>query len=211
MEDYKGNSDVEKSSIERKPVAPVTSNVTVKPASSQDKPKSKFFAEDGKSVMANVVDYVVLPGIKKMVSDIVKQGVDWLIYGNKGSSQSNTMGQVSYSRYYINQMNPNPIQAAPSWGSPAPVNQPMPQKPSIYAVNDVNFNERADAEEVLIRLRDSIVRYGSVSVADFYDMINQHCSFTDQKYGWFDLTTAEVIRTRTGYSIDFPRVQPIEL
>ena len=92
----------------------------------------------------------------------------------------------------------------------SPINGNSPNQPTLYSVNEVVFPERADAEEVLLKMRESIASYGMVSVADFYDLINQRCSFTDQKWGWRDLRTADVIRVDAGFSIRFPRVSPLE-
>lgn len=182
-------------------VKPVTSNVVIKNDDSQ-KNKKKFFAEDAKTVGGHVLESVIFPSLQKLLSDMVKSGIDWLIYGSKGSQMRSGPGTVSYSSYY----NRGNTIGVPTYTTP------MANKPqnTIYAVNDVIFNDRGEAEEVLLRMKESISRYSMVSVADFYDLIGQRCNHTDQKYGWYNLNTADIIRVSDGYSIRFPRVQAIE-
>lgn len=202
MEDnLKGNSNASKKTEEIAPtstVKPITTNVTVK-NSSVNKITKKFFAEDMKTVGGHVADSVIIPSLQKLLSDIVKGGIDWLIYGKSGSQPKTGVGTVSYGSYYRSSAAGTPVYS-----------NAISTKPTVYSVNEIVFNDRGEAEETLLSLRESIQRYQMVSVADFYDLIGQRCNYTDQKYGWYNLDTAEVIRVRDGYSIRFPRVQPIE-
>ena len=197
-----GNSNASKTTSAKQ--APITSNVIVKKESEGAKFKKKFFAEDVKTVGGHVVDSVIIPSLQKILSDVVKGGIDYLIYGSKGARSNSGPGLISYSNYY----NRGGFAGGSTYTSP--INGNSPNQPTLYSVNEVVFPERADAEEVLLKMRESIASYGMVSVADFYDLINQRCSFTDQKWGWRDLRTADVIRVDAGFSIRFPRVSPLE-
>ena len=201
-DDLKGNSNASKTVGVKQ--APVTSNVIVRKESEAEKFKKKFFAEDVKTVGGHIFNSVIIPSIQKIITDTVKNGIDYLIYGSKGSRPGTGPGIISYSNYY----NRNTVAVNPVY--PSPINGNNPPQPTIYSVNEVIFPERGEAEEVLLRMRESISSYGMVSVADFYDLINQRCSYTDQKWGWRDLRTADVIRVNDGFSIRFPRVAPIE-
>lgn len=209
MEEFKSNSNASKlkeattNDIPTPKNPPVTTNV-----SAIDKKKfsfGKFFAADAKTVGANVVESILVPSLQKLLSDSVKGAVDWFIYGAKGKNAPNSggPGTVSYSRYYqqpSNQFYYNNI----------PVQNIPMTRPGVYSVGEFKFEDRGDAETVLMRMNEAISRYGMVSVADFYDFIGQRCSFTDQKYGWYDLRAAQVIRYDDGFSIQFPKAQPIE-
>lgn len=182
-------------------VQPITTNVKVT-SPNDKKPFRKFFAEDAKTVGGHVVESVIVPSLQKLLSDAVKGAIDWLIYGSKGSSAPRTgAGNVIYSSYYRQPVLQN--------NQYAPIGTPQ-NRPSVYAVNDVIFYDRGEAEAVLQRMNEWLARYGSVAVADFYDLVGQRCSYTDQKYGWYDLRAAQILRVNDGYSIQFPRVQPIE-
>lgn len=199
-EKFKGNSNASKEQIAQ-PSKAITTNVVVK-NSADKKPEKRFFAEDARTVGSHVVNSVVVPSLQKLLSDGVKSAIDWLIYGSRGGPKSTTgVGTVSYSRFYNN---PSPMYTQPSYVNP------QVQRSNVYAVNDILFNDRGEAEEVLLRMKESVQRYGSVSVADFYDLIGQRSAFTDNKYGWYDLNMCDIIRDGSGYSIRFPRVQPLD-
>ncbi len=200
--EFSGNSYKERNNSdnkEEKVITPVTSNVTVKKPSEMSKFGKRIFAEDAKSVGSHVIDSVFIPSLQKLISDIVKNGIDWFIYGVKGVSQnSGGVRNVSYSSYYDRS---RPSQQAP---------QRVTSTPAIFAINDVTFGDRGEAEEVLLKLREVLDRYHVVSVNEFYEFINQPCEFTANKYGWRDLSTANVVRRGSGYAIAFPKVTPIE-
>ena len=60
-------------------------------------------------------------------------------------------------------------------------------------------------KEVLDTMIDIIGRYGHVTVADFYDLIDKECKWTENKYGWTNLGNASVKRVSGGYTIVFPK------
>ncbi len=203
MEDLKGNPNVVSERNNSRPsMSPITTNVIVKKDSEVKKIGKKFFSEDAKTVGSHIAESVIVPSLQKLLSDIVKGGIDWLIYGSKGSIPKTGVGTISYGSYYNRSGVVNP---KPMYGNPM-----VTQKPTLYSVNDIVIADRGEAEEVLLRMKESINSYGMVSVGDFYDLVGQRASFTDQKWGWFDLKTADVIRVDDGFCIRFPRVQPIE-
>ena len=52
--------------------------------------------------------------------------------------------------------------------------------------------------------------YGLVRVADLYDLVGITGNYTDNKYGWTNITRAEIVRTRDGFMIKMPRAVPID-
>lgn len=203
MEDFKGNPDTPEKFNTRPSIGkPVTTNVVVKKESEAKRLGKKFFSEDAKTVGSHVVESVVIPSLQKLLSDAVKGAIDWLIYGSKGNKNSSGIGTISYGSYYNRSgyINPTPVYTNPM----------LNNKPTLYAVNDIIIADRGEAEEVLLRMKESINSYGMVSVGDFYDLVGQRANFTDQKWGWFDLRTADIIRVDGGFCIRFPKVQPIE-
>lgn len=204
MENFKGNSDASKE-LPKKRVQAVTSNVVVKSQSSESsKPARKFFAEDAKSVGGHVVESIIIPSAQRLLSDVVKGAIDWLIFGSKGASRSGP-GTISYGSYFNRSglVNTSPI----SYNQPQIMPRPTP---TLYQVNDIVINDREAVEEVLIRMREMINAYGMVSVGDFYDLVSVRANFTDYKWGWFDLSKVDVIRVDDGFCIRFPKIQPIE-
>ena len=51
--------------------------------------------------------------------------------------------------------------------------------------------------------------YGTVSVADLYDLVGISGNYTDNKYGWTNIRNAEPIRVRDGYMLKLPKALPL--
>ena len=70
---------------------------------------------------------------------------------------------------------------------------------------NIVFETRKDAEDVL-SIADNICRtYGWFTVFDLYDQCGIIGSFKDCLLGWSDLSTVNITRTKYGYQIDFPK------
>lgn len=202
MEDFKGNPDLP----QRPALKPVTNNTIIKKDSEMKKIGKKFFSEDAKTVGSHIAESVIIPSLQKLLSDAVKGAIDWLIYGSKGSKTSSGISNISYGSFY----NRSGYVSSNLTTIAQPANPMLSQKSSLYSVNDVIIIDRGEAEEILLRMKESINTYGMVSVGDFYDLVGQRGNFTDQKWGWFDLRGADIIRVDNGFCIRFPKVQPIE-
>lgn len=197
MENFQGNSMANKQPEKEKlPSVKLNSEVTVKKQSEISKFRKQLISEDARTVGSHILTEVIIPGFQKLISDMVKNGIDWLIYGVGGRSSSssqspfNSFRQISYDRYYSS--------------APKPQTQPT-QRASSYDINDILFDDKGDAVQVLSTLKEWLNRYGRVSVGDFYDLVNIPYNFTDEKYGWKDLSVTEVVRSNGKYLINFPR------
>lgn len=200
MEKY-GSNSIQKPGqpSEKRVEAPVTTNVKVKKENSLAR---KFFAQDLKSTATGVTNDIVIPGFKNLVVNILKKAVDYLFLG---TYTPNNNGYTPYNTFSSGTRN---VTYAPGFNPNQGINGPMipTARSTIYAINDVTFVDRGEAEEVLTRMVEIVQKYGSACVQDFYDLIQQKGSFTDNKYGWKDLSTACVIRGSDGYHIQFPKV-----
>lgn len=157
-----------------------------------------FISEDVNSVKSYLFMDVLVPAIKKAVYDIVTNGIDMFLYGGAGRSKnSSNNSRVSYRNYY-DQKNSTP--------------RPSENNKSSNGFNydDIVFDNRGDAERAKQQMQDIIARYGIVTVNDLYEMVDLNAPFTSTKYGWMDVTNAEVIRTRDGYILKLPRAVPID-
>ena len=78
-------------------------------------------------------------------------------------------------------------------------------KPSFHTPNEVMFESRDKAEEILSTLNDLFDEYGSVTVADFYDLVDVNHSYIDTKYGWTEAFKDDMtVRMKDHYIINFP-------
>lgn len=72
------------------------------------------------------------------------------------------------------------------------------------------FQDRLDAERVLDELVNVIYEYQETTVADLMELAGTtSMNFTDNKWGWRDLSSARVRRIRDGYLLELPK--PIQL
>ena len=177
----------------------VTGTVKTKKKGELSKLSSIFFPEDIKNVRSYVFMDVIVPAVKKAISDIVTTGIDMLIYGSagRGGRNSSPSSKVSYRSYY-DRKSDDRFGASES------------RTRTGYNYDDITFDNRGEAEEVLMRMSELIDTYGVVSVADLYDLVGVTGSYTDNKYGWTNVRNAEVIRVRDGYMLKLPKVLPID-
>jgi hypothetical protein len=85
-----------------------------------------------------------------------------------------------------------------------------PRAAAGFEYDDIIFETRGDAELVLDQLESAIANYGIASVADLYDLAGITCrNYTANRYGWTDIQSAKVIRTREGYTLQLPRTVQI--
>lgn len=199
MEDYKANSHKSKEGVvEKKVEKAISGTARVKKKSEARKFTDVFISEDVGNVKSYVLMEVLVPAIKKAVSDIVVNGIDMILYGETGHTRrGTTASKVSYRGYYDNKSN-------------AQQARKPPRNRSGYDYDDVIIDNRGEAEDVLSRMDELIDQYQVVSVADFYDLVDVKSNYTDNKYGWTDIGNARVERVSGGgYMIKLPRAVPL--
>ena len=161
-----------------------------------------FISEDVKNVKSYILMDVLVPAIKKAIYDIVTNGIDMFLYGGngKGKSSGPSGSKVSYRNFYDQRNSNTPIAHR---GSESVKNH------NGFEYEDLVFDNRGDAEAVKDQMLATIERYGMVTVADLYDMCDQSAPYTSQKFGWTNLSSAEVIRVRGDYVIKLPRPEAL--
>ena len=194
--DYKPNSHKYKEEMKEKKVEKVVKGkVRRKKKSSMTKFADVFVAEDA----SNVVDYiwmdVLIPTIKNTISDIITNGVDMMLWGAvKGNKRRSSNTYVSYRDYSSRDRRDDRTVTTRSG----------------YSFDDIVIPSRQEADEVLEKMDEIIDRYDIVSVSDYYDLVGETGNYTDNKYGWSSLRTAEVVRVRDGYIIKLPKPKVID-
>lgn len=198
MDEYKPNSHkykAEQKQLEEKQIKKVvTGKVTTKKKNEINKLTGAIISSDMNNVKSYVFSDLVIPAVKKLISDIVKDGIEMILYGSTGSSKS-SRGRVDYSRISRDRRDePRDRDPRSNW----------------LDYDDISFEYRRDAEEALSQMQDVIENYGFVTVADLFDMADVTAPHTAHKYGWTSIRTAEVIRRRDGYILKLPRAVVIE-
>ncbi len=194
MEEYKSNShaskEKEKNGEKKKVKKIISGNARAKKKSELRKFADVFISEDAENAKSYILTDVLVPAAKKAISDIV----DMLLYGKTGTHKRNgASSKVSYRSYY--DRSNRSLSSSRSRNS--------------YSYDDIILDNRGEAEEVLLRMDEIIATYGTVSVADLYDLVGITGAYTDNKYGWTDIRSASVVGVRDGYMIKLPRVLPL--
>jgi hypothetical protein len=175
----------------------VNSKVTVKKKGATKKFTDIFVAADLKSVGEFLFTDFIVPTAQKLFVDLVSSGASVLMYGERGAStRRSNADRYAYGSTRHTDYNRMSERRGLGYGAPA--------KP-VYSYDDIYFETRGEAEVVKDRLLDAIYEYGMVSVGDLYDLVEITGNYTDYKYGWTDLRTATVERSRDGFYIRLPR------
>lgn len=163
---------------------------------------NSMVAENSGSVGEYVIMEVLLPAAKNLISDIVSQGIDRLLFGDSSRRRtSETRSGYGYTSY-------NRIKPATNYGSQRSTYKRQQDDDDF---SDFIMETRTDAQEVLDRLRDIIQEYDAARVSDLYELVGLTGNFTDDRWGWTDLSRARVTMVRGGgYLLDLPRKEPLD-
>ena len=154
---------------------------------------NEIISDDAKNVKSYVFGEVLIPAIKKAIADIVTDGISIILYGeSRGRSGRSTVDRVSYSSYSRDNR-----YSRDGLGSG-------------YSYDDIILASRGEAQEVLDTMDDIMDNYGLVRVTDLYDLVGVTGSYTDNKYGWTNITNAEIVRVNDGYKIKLPRARVLD-
>ena len=196
MDNYKPNSHkskAEQAVVEKKKVEKVVKG--------EVKTKKNFLegfiAEDAKSVGQYVLMDVLVPTAKKAIVDTITEAAHRLFFGGSSrGSNSSTASRVSYRSFYDSRDGYRSSDTT--------------QTRTGYSYDTIVIDDRAEAEEVLVRMDELIETYGMASVADLYDLVGVTCEHTDNKYGWTNLRNAKAVRLiGGGYKLDLPKALPL--
>ena len=81
---------------------------------------------------------------------------------------------------------------------------------SVFDYDDIIFEKRGEAEDVLSRMDELISTYHMASVADLFEFAGLTGPYTGNRYGWTDIRSASVVRTKDGYMLKLPRALPLD-
>lgn len=153
----------------------------------------------------DVKDYIlkeqIVPTAKNLLFDILQTVIFGSSDRRRGGYSRGGGGKTSYERYYYGDRRDD--RDRDSKGRQRSINY-----------DEIVFKTRGDAEYTLDALQDLVRRYGSVSIADIYDMAGiTNFAYTYNKYGWDserDIADARISRVSDGFIIKLPKPYPID-
>lgn len=156
-----------------------------------------FVAEDSKNIGGYILTDVVIPTLQDLILNAVTGSLESLFYGRSRRSTTSTT-KKPYNSYYQGSATPQ-----------QPRNQTRENRSRMY-FDDIFFENREDAEAVLERLLDYVREGQCATVADFYTLADITSDYTDEAYGWTNLSQARIRRQRRGWNIELPPVELLE-
>lgn len=204
--DYKPNSHkakAEENALAEKKVEKVISGTAkVRKKTGARKVADVFISEDAGNVKSYILMDVIVPAIKDVLSNVVKDSIDMILFGGtsrRGNNRRKSNSEyISYNRFYDSRKDDRRYESRSTIAS-------------RYNFDDITIESKAEAEEVLERMDELLDTYGMVSVADLCELVGISSEYTDNKYGWTSLRNAKVVRLRGNeYMLDLPRVTSLK-
>lgn len=157
---------------------------------------------DVKEVKKFLINDVLIPSAKDTIFDMVNNGLYMLLYNSvRGRDDYKKSGPyISYNNYSSNSKSKVSYQKSA-------------QREEIRDIDDIIFYERGKADLVLEEIFALYEEFHVVSKADVLQIISDKDDnfkyigdFTDNNWGWDDLTGACVERVRGGYWLHLPKM-----
>lgn len=208
---YENASFAAKENEVKKVKTVTTGKVRLHEKNTGDRIKDLMCNESARKVGDYLVYDILLPALKKTISQMVSNGTDMLLFGEVKSSSRNRFeddGYTSYHSYYSSKKDKE-------YERDRKYN-PRSMRASFKDFRDPEFDNIGDAKRVISELYDLMHRHGNVSIGEFYDIAGiKEFPHTYYNYGWTsfpDLTTRRVI-DREGYPfyiIEMPRPESLD-
>lgn len=195
---YPSNSRKEKEKPVREPAKKVVSGkVKVHKKNELEKAAGEFFMRDVSSIGLYILRDVLIPAAKDMLWEMGSGALSmWLFEDTRRTGRpSKTGSRVNYGGYF-NKMEKRPHR----------------DRENSFDLDEIRFESRQDASEVLDTLLDIIDRYGQASIADYLSACGENTyPHTAFKFGWENLGSADVQRVYGGdYILKLPTPRPLE-
>ena len=155
-----------------------------------------FFSDDTANVGNYILMDVLVPSIKKAIYDIVVNSLDMSLFGGRGGGKRSG-DKISYTAYSNSSRRDRDERSYRSYSS------------ADRGYQDIIFETRADAKDVLDSMDEIMETYDRVRVADMFDLAGLTCEHTLNNYGWTDIRSAKIVPAADGYRIKMPRALPL--
>ena len=198
MREYQSNSHRSKELAAENPRAKKDKVVSGKVKTKKNEKRSlfnMFISEDVGNIKTYIRDEILIPTLKKTISEVVNNSTDMFLYGDTRGSKRSSSSKVSYRKYYDDRDSDRRERHGAR---------------TRFDYEDLEFDTRGDAEIVKKHMLDASEEYGLVTVADMYDFAGIAAPFTAQNYGWVGLRHIDVMRGRDSYYLKLPKAMPID-
>ena len=212
-ENYPGNSKKERAEQqsqkeEARPEikAVVKTPGVVRKASLGSRVRETFAGEGARETGTYVFFDVIIPAVKAMLFDTITQGADRILFGGRDVIRSGVANAPRHGRTDYNKVSTsNANRRYPGRDFEGNGGRELSNRArSNHQTGDILIDTRAEAEMVLDTMQDLISRFGWVSLPEFYSMAEVTAEFTDEKWGWSNISAAQIRPSKGKYVILLP-------
>lgn len=169
--------------------------------------RRSFIAGDASTVGEHVFWNLLIPSAKDALSDMAATFIDMMIYGEKrnrlGSGPIQGPGSTSKINYG-GISSANRVQLSPQH------DYSQPAIPHRLDPTQITMPSRPAADKVIEQMFDRLTNYKVVTVAELYRMLGHSPDYTDNKWGWTDLSAATIRRHRGDVQILLPQPEDLD-
>ena len=208
-ENYPGNSKKQRAEEAKSETARpeikkiVTTSGTIRKASLGSRMRETFAGEGARETGTYVFFDVIIPAVKAMVFDTITQGADRILFGGRDVIRSG-MANAPRTRTNYNQISTKAANNYPGRNFEGGGREISRTARTNHRFDEILLDSRGEAEMVLDTMQDLISRFQWVSVPEFYSMVDVTAEFTDEKWGWTNISTAQIRPSRGKYVILLP-------
>lgn len=162
-----------------------------------------FFAQDLPEIAEHLVIDVAIPAAKNAITDMVTQGIQQLLYGEVDPRRRSTAKYTSYS-------SSSRSDRGRAYYESRRFERREPRQPKPTNVEDLVFDTRGEAVDVIEFIAEQIKEYGQVSVADLMSSVGIQPRYTDERWGWTTTDAFEIRQIREGWLVSADRPEPLK-
>lgn len=167
--------------------------------------KSEFVAEDADSVGGYILYDILFPALRDLISDIGHSFIDAAMGGGRRSYRSRDRrdrggSYISYNRMYDDRDDRRRRRDEDRY-----------DRRRDRDLDNIIFDYREDAEDCLEAMISYLERYDEVPVSYLYDKLGWTIpgAWTDDDWGWTNLSSARIRPYRGGFRLELPRVKAL--
>jgi hypothetical protein len=184
----------------------ISGEATVRKPSGFRRFRRSFIAGDASTVGEHVFWNLLLPAAQDAILDMGQTFLEMVIKGEKGYRPRGT-GAPATGPGSTSRINYGGIS---SGGRVALGPAPSAYEPQAKInPNEIYLPTRAEAQMVIDKMFEVLEKYQAVTVANLNGWIGQSSDYMDSKWGWTDLQTADIQRTKWGVHLVLPAPQDL--
>lgn len=164
--------------------------------------------EDATTVGGYILFDVIIPSTKSLISDVVSQGIERMLFGEssprrRSSGSRSSSGRSNYrdrypGRNFDDRDDRDRGRSISSRGR------------ATHSFDEIEIESRGEATDILDQLIEMVDTADVASIADYYDLVGITGTFQDERWGWSNLSEAQIRPRGRNYVIVLPKPEYLE-